>query len=75
MLSIPDIQNMIADAFFGYHEIAQTQVGLQRSRCAHTYQFKCAVLLFQLACVKIHIGQSVEFGHHDLDIVGAYTVG
>ena len=63
-----------ADADMAAYEGAKRNLGLNCTACAYAHQGEALVLGLDLAGGEVHVGQGVELGGHDVDIVGTYSM-
>ena len=63
-----------ADALDGGDEGARGREGLKAAAGADAHAGQRTVLRILLACLVVDIGQRVQLGHHDVDIVAADAV-
>ena len=64
-----------AYADVGEEVTPQRNIGMERTGSADSENVQAAVDGFNLAGFEVDVGQGVQFRHHDVDIVRAYTVG
>ena len=62
------------DGLGRYHWRAHRHIGLKSARGAYAHNVEAAVCVFHNSLLEIDVGESIEFGHHDVDIVAPYAV-